>query len=411
MALRMNSPGASGLEHSRRDSWLYTANSAFREYITASNLVGLIGVLVLLFLLLVPPFPWNFRLPLYLAVLIWTMLRPRVALYLLPFCIPWGSVDFINLGQLRLNSADILVVFLALGWLMSCALPANSGLRDRESSDVPTYLVLAMFALLGTMLLSMTVAINISSSLKEISKWLEFLVLVLLGSQYLRTRRQVWTVIILICIAGITQAIFGYIQASYNLGPQSFLRAASLRVYGTFDQPNPFAGYINVPLSIVLALALLGRDWLTRVLAGTTVILLAIAEYLSQSRGGEMAIAAALAFIIVHPNVDRVPAMVHEALEKDNQLRIIGCAQPPDAGGDNMGDVCGKTGYVAKCPNDAVPVACKHSLAGVLNHDHPALARQPLDALELTRVAEHVDRQHGPGSRRDGGLGRVGIEA
>src|SRR5260370_4015104 len=143
----------------------------------------------------------------------------------------------------------------------------------------------------------MTTALIISSSLKEISKGLEFLVVALLGAKYLRTRRQIWTIIVLIFLAGCSQPFYGYIQSFYNIGPEAFIGDASLSVYGTFDQPNPYAGYINIPLSIALALTLLGRGWLTRILAGLTAILLGIAEYLSQSRGGEMAIAAALVFI------------------------------------------------------------------------------------------------------------------
>src|SRR5260221_627233 len=162
----------------RRVSWLSTTYRAMRSYATSSNLIGLICGVAVIFLLLVPPLPWNIRLPLYLIVLI-------------------------------------------------------------------------------------------------------------------------WTIILLICLAGISQAFYGYIQAFFNIGPQAFIRDASLRVYGTFDQPNPYAGYINIPLSIALALTLLGRGWLTRILAGLTAILLGIAEYLSQSRGGEMAIAAALVFIVL----------------------------------------------------------------------------------------------------------------
>jgi len=284
----------------RRVSWLSTTYRAMRSYATSSNLIGLICGVALIFLLLVPPLPWNIRLPLYLSVLVWTMLRPRVALYLMPISIPWGSIDFIDIKGLRLSSADLLVVFLAIGWLMSFGLrQQKAGPLDRESAHIPLYLVAAMLALVGTMALSMTTALNISTSLKEISKWLEFLVVALLGAQYLRTRRQIWTIIVLICLAGISQAFYGYIQAFFNIGPQAFIRDASLRVYGTFDQPNPYAGYINIPLSIALALTLLGRGWLTRILAGLTAILLGIAEYLSQSRGGEMAIAAALVFIVL----------------------------------------------------------------------------------------------------------------
>jgi O-antigen ligase len=295
----MNSPGVGGYIPTRHVSRLHTIYRASRNFVTSSNLAGLICVVIALLLLLVPPLPWNIRLALYLAVLVWTILRPRVALYLMPFCVPWGSLDFIEIKGLRLNSADLLVIFLAIGWLMSFGLRQKIGPRDREASHIPPYLVIAMLTLVCTMVLSTTVALNISSSLKEISKWLEFIIVILLGGQYLRTRRQIWAIVVLICLAGISQAFYGYIQAFFNLGPQSFIRDASLRVYGTFDQPNPYAGYINIPLSISLALTLLGRNWLTRILAGLTAIVLGIAEYLSQSRGGEMAIAAAFVFIVL----------------------------------------------------------------------------------------------------------------
>ncbi len=301
-------------------SWLRAAYLALHSEVTTANMVALAGALLAILMLIALHEPWNIRIPLYLTVLVWTILRPRTALYLMPLAVPWGSLDYIDVKGLRMNSADILVAFLAIGWLMSFALRRNqpqatteqavigeqpstgnylAGPLDRALSNVPVYLVLAILVLLATMLLSMTVAININSSLKEIVKWLEFLVLVLLGIHYIRTRRQIWTIIILTCLAGITQALFGYIQFFFNLGPASFVRDASLRIYGTFDQPNPYAGYINLPLSIALALMLLGSNWKTRILAGTTAVLLATAELLTQSRGGEIAIVAALVFIIV----------------------------------------------------------------------------------------------------------------
>ena len=302
------SPGISGWESVR-----YNTLEWLRTNITVSNLVGLIAGGFVLFLLLVLHEPWNIRLPLYLVVFVWTILQPRAALYLMPIAVPWGSVDYIDIGALHLNSADLLVVFLVIGWLLSFTLPASlargtvarissndsTGPLDREASNVPSYLVLTMLALLGTMLLSMLVAVNISSSLKEISKWLEFLALILLGTQYIRTRRQIWIIVVLICLAGISQAIYGYTQAFYNIGPTNFVRDASLRVYGTFGQPNPFAGYLNIPLSIALALMLLGRNWLTRILAGLTAVLLLAAEYLTQSRGGEIALAIVVLFILI----------------------------------------------------------------------------------------------------------------
>ena len=253
----MNSPSVGEYISAGHDSWLKKPFRTWRKFVTSSNLTTSVCIAIAIFLLLAPPMPWNIRLTLYAALLVWTILRPRVALYLIPICVPWGSLDFIELQGLRLNSADILVIFLAIGWLMSFGLRQSTGPRDREASHIPSSLVIAMLALVGTMVLSATVALNINSSLKEISKWLEVVVVILLGSQYLRSRRQIWIIVALICLAGISQAFYGYIQAFFNLGPQSFIRDAGLRVYGTFDQPNPYAGYINIPLSITLALTLL----------------------------------------------------------------------------------------------------------------------------------------------------------
>lgn len=261
-------------------------------------------MVALLFLFRLPD-PWNVRLPIYLIVLVLSILRPRIALYLIPIAVPWGSVDTIVVGKLNTNSADILVAFLAIGWLLSYSLPSlpsNSqlGPRDRAFSNVvPPLFIVAIVTMISVMILSISVATSISSSLKEISKWLEFLVLVLIGSQYIRTRRHIWTIIVIVCLAGITQAFYGYVQAFFNIGPSAFVRDASLRVYGTFGQPNPYAGYINMPLSITAALTFLGSNKTTRAIAAIATALLATAEYLTLSRGGEVAIIAALWLILM----------------------------------------------------------------------------------------------------------------
>ena len=278
-----------------------------RPYATTANLVGLGGAIFALGCLLMLPSNqyWNMRLPLYLILVVWTIIRPRVALYLLPIAIPWGSLDTFSLGSVHLNSSDILVLLLTAGWLLSFVVrPLVSsqlgyiGSLDRDAPHVPRPLLYAMLLLLFAMLLSITGTASISSSLKELSKWIEFLIVLVLGSQYLRTRRQIWTLILIAGLAAVSQGLYGYIQEFFNIGPQSFVRDAGLRVYGTFDQPNPYAGYINITLSIMIALALLARTMSTRILAGAAALILATAEYLSQSRGGQIAIAVAIIFII-----------------------------------------------------------------------------------------------------------------
>ncbi|HEV2654887.1 MAG TPA: hypothetical protein VGT82_08005, partial [Ktedonobacteraceae bacterium] len=64
---------------------LPTKISAF-VHTNAANLVGLGAAILAIFCLLALPSAnyWNIRLPLYLVLVVWILLRPRVALYLLP---------------------------------------------------------------------------------------------------------------------------------------------------------------------------------------------------------------------------------------------------------------------------------------------------------------------------------------
>src|SRR6266487_3579769 len=286
---------SNGIAHLPQDTLPTKIAAIVRE--NAANLVGLGAGIFTIFCLLALPSAnyWNIRLPLYLMLVVWILLRPRVALYLLPIAIPWGSLDTITLAGLNLNSADILVGLFAVSWLLSFTLRPllarqRSGPLDREAVNTPRYLVFAMLALLLAMTLSLITTLGFSLSLKEIVKWLEAFVVLVLGTQYLRTRRQIWTLIIIACLAALSQAVLGYLQFALGLGPASFIRDAALRVYGTFDQPNPYAGYINMTLTIVVALLLLGRGVAVRVLAGFTTIVLLGAEILSQSKGGYLAL-------------------------------------------------------------------------------------------------------------------------
>ncbi len=280
--------------------------SRVSSHINGANLVGLAGGIIALFCLLALHDPWNMLAPLYLGMVLWCIISPRVTLYLLPLAVPWGYLTGIVPNPLPLSTADLLVGLLAVGWLLGFVLRPflsrlnpQAGPLDREEAQVPPYLVLAMCALLAMMLLSMIGALNRTLSLKEMVKWVEVLVVLLLAGHYIRTRRQLWTIVILICVAALSQAFLGYAQNFFDLGPSAFIRAASLRVYGTFDQPNPYAGYIDMALTITISLTLLTRNVATRILAGIATLLLGYAFYLSQSNGGQIALAAAVFFIVV----------------------------------------------------------------------------------------------------------------
>ncbi|GCE11792.1 O-antigen ligase family protein [Tengunoibacter tsumagoiensis] len=282
--------------------------AGLQRWCTAANLIGLVAAFFALGCLIgLPKEDYsNLRLPLYLIVVVWVLIQPRVALYLLPFAIPWGSLDTGSGLTLKGYDADLLVGLLTVSWLLSFPLrpflPSGQTTRgplDRERFNLPIPIALTLGLLILLMLLSATVTSSLATSLKEIVKWLECAVILLLGTQYIRTRRQIWTLVLLITLAALSQSLLGYTQALFNLGPASFIRDATLRVYGTFGQPNPLAGYINVSLVMMIALVLLANNLRLQVLAGIAIVVLGGVEYYTLSKGGWLALVVALIAILL----------------------------------------------------------------------------------------------------------------
>jgi hypothetical protein len=64
-----------------------------------------------------------------------------------------------------------------------------------------------------------------------------------------------------IFLAGLAQAVVGFYQYIFRVGPEGFLLfgGGTLRVFGTFEQPNPFAGYLGliIPLALGVILGIL----------------------------------------------------------------------------------------------------------------------------------------------------------
>jgi O-antigen ligase len=217
-------------------------------------------------------------------------------------------LDYISVGSLRVDSSDILVAFLLLIIVLRKVTYSDTYFIDKmkkyharqEHFRLYTFylIALALFCWIFIMFASMSGAMNMSSSVKEIAKWIEFGLVAFTGMLYLRTRTQIYILLVCMMLAAISQAILGYTQILFTGGPSSFIRADSLRIYGSFGQPNPFAGYLNIALTIALALAILCHAKRIRLFSIISTILLTPAILLTQSRGGYLAVGVALLFII-----------------------------------------------------------------------------------------------------------------
>lgn len=216
--------------------------------------------------------------------------EPKAAYLLLPVTVPWGSELTVSFGHLPVTPSDVVIAALlaAYGVQAIC-------LRRYELAWNPW--LAALVLLLFAMALSTPEASSLTQSLKEMAKWIEVLVAACLAPAYLKTERDIALVLAITVLAASVEAGFGLLQFMLQLGPKSFdVHHRFLRAYGTFGQPNPMAGYLNMILPIALAVGFMKRNIWYVLAAG----LIATASAATLSRSGW---AAAILAVVVMASI------------------------------------------------------------------------------------------------------------
>jgi O-antigen ligase len=197
-------------------------------------------------------------------------------------------------------------IFFALalaGWLLRGAL--------RHEINVPRLgLILPLSAFIFIGLLSLYNAPEWRDGLNEAIKWAEVIVTLIIARAEAQRGRARWLVAAIL-LSGVIQAGVGLWQ--YGLrgdGPIGFrLPDGHYRAYGSFEQPNPYGGFLGLiwPIAAGLALAGFKEAGRTRRLSAllppsffllvSSFILLGI--YLSFSRGAWLGAAAAAGMLVL----------------------------------------------------------------------------------------------------------------
>ncbi|MBI2911626.1 MAG: O-antigen ligase family protein [Chloroflexi bacterium] len=227
------------------------------------------------------------------------VVQPAIAAYLLALAVPFAALRDIRVGGVSLTAADALVGLLLLAW---CA----RRLARREFPLWPTPLAIPFALFFAALAFSVSDAAFPLLSLKEMAKWLEFLAVALFVANEMEGAHHVRRLILLLVLAGGLEAALGWYQFLAQAGPKGFiLFERFLRAYGTFGQPNPYAGYLNSVLPV--ALGILTARWTGRAPGwggwrGTTLLIAALlmtgAVLFSFSRGGWLALGAAAALLM-----------------------------------------------------------------------------------------------------------------
>lgn len=222
------------------------------------------------------------------------LIKPEVAAYLLTFSVPFGSLAGVGGEEdsFSITPTEVLVALMAIGWL------ARS-LARRRLQLAATPLTAPLAAMLAVVILSAYQATDVTLTLKESLKWLELVLVYLFVLAEMATARQVTLLVVLLLSAAILEALVGSVQFALGLGPEPFAIGRFMRAYGTFKQPNPYAGYLGmlIPLSVGLLLAT-SRPRL-RWYALAACLLAASAVGMSLSRGAWVGISLAVLLMLL----------------------------------------------------------------------------------------------------------------
>ncbi len=150
----------------------------------------------------------------------------------------------LDLGQLA------LIVTLA-SWLAHAV-------RRRRPGIPYSPLTLPVLIFIGAAGLSLPGALSIGYALKELIKWVEILLVIWIILDHEEKRR--WPLVLgSLLLSAALQAGIGVWQFGLRgEGPEHFLILGDrfYRAYGTFEQPNPYGGFIGLILPIAVALSL-----------------------------------------------------------------------------------------------------------------------------------------------------------
>jgi O-antigen ligase len=212
------------------------------------------------------------------------LLYPVGGLCLFAFAVPWGTAIPPHLGTVSVT--EPIAAGLGFAWLVS-----KVSSRGRNAPAAPWAPFILLF--LAAIVLSTTQATDLAASSRELLKWIEMAIIYVAGTHFIRREADLRLVVAAIVLAGVSQALLGLEQAGLHAGPASFLRGFQ-RAYGTFDQPNPFAGFLNMTLPLAVAMALLERSRVVRVLYSGAALTIGAGLLASGSRGAYLAAFAAL---------------------------------------------------------------------------------------------------------------------
>lgn len=183
------------------------------------------------------------------ALSVW---EPAIGLGLAMTLGPAKAILGVAYPALPLDPGQIFFGLALAGWLAR-------GLTHRVRAIViPRIgLLIPLGFYLAVGLFSLLAASALDESLKEVIKWVEIGVSVVILVSEAERGRWRWIVAGLL-IAGVAQSLIGLWQYQFRgTGPEHFrILGDHFRAYGTFEQPNPYGGFLGLVWPVAAGLAI-----------------------------------------------------------------------------------------------------------------------------------------------------------
>ncbi len=167
------------------------------------------------------------------------MRHPMVGLALTILLLPFGLVAS-RLGGIGGVSPAEMVLILTIVVLTARAV------ADQERRLRVPLIVVGPSLLIFVMLASASQAASTDLAAKEVARWLEVVVALIAARTILDGDRSLRTLLLAQAVVISIEVLLGLYQFLFQVGPPSFVIGSFLRAYGTFGQPNPYAGYLVV---------------------------------------------------------------------------------------------------------------------------------------------------------------------
>jgi putative inorganic carbon (hco3(-)) transporter len=253
--------------------------------------------------LAVAPLRWTGAASIGAILLAVILLRPSLGLVALAIAIPFGQA--MSFSSANISVIECLVALVVGAWLLR-----GMGTRRLALTGTPLLWPLGIFLWFGA--LSLLKAASYQQGVPEWLKWAEFAAVYVVAATTLQRQHVRWVLIALFA-AGIYEVGLGAYQFSQQAGPEAFgVLGGFVRAYGTFRQPNPYAGYLGYLMPVALSL-MIGAlaNWWNRRTSGSLVLVLLLAAVtlllllgigLSWSRGAWLGALVAAGVVVAFRN-------------------------------------------------------------------------------------------------------------